>query len=263
MMLTSPSSLKTAPQRIVSLVPSQTELLYDLALEDAIVGITKYCIHPPKGSSNKLIVGGTKTIDIQKLIKLNPDLIIANKEENIKEQVEELAGNFPVWVTNVNNLDDALQMISDIGELTHKKAAAQSLLQKIKSSFSSLALQQKPLPNGIPTCYLIWKDPYMTIGSDTFIHDMLQRAGYINVFAHKKRYPPITLAELQDTNCALLLLSSEPYPFQEKQLRQLQGQLPQLKIALVDAEMFSWYGSRLLKAPAYFKSLMEKLKEGI
>src|SRR5439155_19776283 len=105
-------------------------------------------------------------------------------------------------------------------------------------------------------CYLIWKDPYLTVGGDTFIHDMLQQAGFENIFSTEKRYPEITIEQLQNLNCERLLLSSEPYPFAQKHINVLQPLLPGTKISLVDGEMFSWYGSRLLHAPAYFKTLL-------
>ena len=171
MILSAVTSLPAAPKRIVSLVPSQTELLFYLGLEQETIGITKFCIYPSSWFQNKLKVGGTKKIDIEKVNKLQPDLIIANKEENIKEQVETLATSFPVWVTDVNTLQDALQMINDVGILTQRELAAQNLVLDIKNEFSKISYNKQhlsvPTINSslIPTCYLIWKDPFMTIGS--------------------------------------------------------------------------------------------------
>lgn len=250
-------SIPFPPKRIISLVPSQTELLYDLGLEDEVIGITKFCVHPQKWFREKQLIGGTKNTHLEKVVSLQPDLIIANKEENVKEQVEELARNFPVWTSDVNNLDDALQMIEDIGAITGKQEIAGEIAANIRSRLHQL---QTTTPKR-QTAYLIWKDPYMTVGGDTFIHHMLQKAGFQNVFQNKTRYPEINITDLQNADCQLLLLSSEPYPFKQKHVDELQYYLPHTKILLVDGEMFSWYGSRLLKVPAYVEDLHRLISE--
>ena len=254
MMLLSPAQLNYQPKRIVSLVPSQTELLYDLGLDESVVGITKFCVHPAELRKTKTIIGGTKNIHPERIQALQPDLIIANKEENVKEQVEALASAYNVYVTDISTLDDALQMIQDIGTLTHTSAKANELCNTISKNFSSLIPSQK-----IRTGYLIWRNPYMTVGADTFINDILYRCGFENIFSSQTRYPSIEINELKEKKCELLLLSSEPYPFKQKHIDELQQHLPDTKIILVDGEMFSWYGSRLLQAPAYFKRLLKQL----
>ena len=248
--------MNKTPKRIISLVPSQTELLFDLGLDEEVIGITKFCIHPDHWFKTKTRVGGTKQLNLEKIKELQPDLIIANKEENVQQQIEVLAKNFPVWISDVNNLDDALEMIESIGEITSRQAPAKQIIERIKKGFSNLSL---PFRGTGGTCYLIWKDPYMTIGGDTFINDMLSRAGFQNIFAHQKRYPELLIEQLSVANCQLLLLSSEPFPFQQKHAKEIQSQLPNAKIILVDGEMFSWYGSRLLKAPAYFQQLQNQV----
>ena len=243
------------PKRIISLVPSQTELLHDLRLEDEVVGITKFCVHPQKWFREKQRIGGTKNVQIEKVASLKPDLIIANKEENVRKQVEELAMHFPVWVSDVNNLNDALTMIEDIGVITGRQDCAETIATNIRIGF-----QQLQTPNNqLQTAYLIWKDPYLTVGGDTFIHHMLQKAGFQNVFGNRTRYPEIKITDLQIASCQLLLLSSEPYPFKQKHLDELQQFLPDTKILLVDGELFSWYGSRLLKAPSYYEGLHRQM----
>jgi ABC-type Fe3+-hydroxamate transport system substrate-binding protein len=244
------------PQKIISLVPSQTELLADLGLEEEVIGITKFCIHPDKWFRNKIRVGGTKTVKMDIIHQLQPDLIFANKEENVKEQVEELAKQYPVWISDINNLEDALQMIREIGSITGKEKSANNVITQVREKFSALAA-----PGYRPkVCYLIWKDPYMTVGGDTFIHSMLETAGFDNIFSHLNRYPEISINDLKKDGCELLLLSSEPFPFKQKHIDELQEQLPATKIRLADGEMFSWYGSRLLKAPTYFTELRNQLK---
>lgn len=243
--------LHKPPQKIISLVPSQTELLHDLGLEEEIIGITRFCVHPDRWFKTKTRIGGTKQLQIKKIKELKPDLIIANKEENEKDQIEELAKDFPVWISDVNNLEDALKMIGSVGELLHKQIQAQNLVSQIKLGFSQLKTKNFRLSSA----YLIWRKPYMTVGGDTFIHDMMMHAGVKNIFEDRSRYPQIMIADLKTLNAELLLLSSEPFPFRPKHVEELQKELAGVKIILVDGELFSWYGSRLLKSPAYFEEL--------
>mgnify|MGYP003411893887 FL=1 len=256
MILQTTSQLDTAPKKIVSLVPSQTELLYHLGLSKETIGITKFCIHPKIWHKTKTRVGATKNINIDSIRKLQPNLIIANKEENVREQIEEIAKEYPVWVTDVNNLAEALQMIGDIGQLTGKSEKALALLNGIKMNFAAI----RPVTDEIRAAYLIWQKPYMAVGGGTFIDDMLTKCGLKNIYAHKTRYPQISLAQLQTHSCQLLLLSTEPFPFTQKHVDELSIQLPGIRIVLADGEMFSWYGSRMLKAPGYFKNLIKKLQ---
>jgi len=239
------------PQRIISLVPSITELLFSLGLEDRVVGITKFCVHPEDWFRTKTRVGGTKNIHIDIIQRLSPDLIIANKEENVKEQIEILAAQFPVWVTDIKNFDNAMQMILRTGEITGKEEAANQLRQQIESAFAALPTFTKK----IRTAYLIWQEPLMTVGGDTFIHHMIEKAGLENVFAAEQRYHEITMDTLQAVRPECLLLSSEPFPFRQQHIDHMQPLLPDTRILLADGEIFSWYGSRLLHAPLYFQEL--------
>jgi ABC-type Fe3+-hydroxamate transport system substrate-binding protein len=242
-------------RRIISLVPSQTELLYDLGAGDYVIGITKFCIHPTAWRKEKKIIGGTKNLHIDNILALKPDLIIANKEENVKEQVEMLATHCPVWLTDVNSLKDAQQMIKDIGSLTGFESKAQEYSLAIEKAFAQLIPSDSP----IPTAYLIWQDPYMTVGGDTYINAMMTNAGFLNVFEKERRYPECTIEQLRQSGCCLVLLSSEPYPFKEKHKAHIAAALPGMTVLLADGEMFSWYGSRLLKAPGYFQQLHEQI----
>lgn len=245
------------PKRIISLVPSQTELLHDLGLAEEVIGITKFCVHPQSWFRTKTRIGGTKNVNIEKVKTLQPDLILANKEENVKEQIEELEKIAPVWVSDVNNLDDAFEMINSIGLLTGKSEKSTAINQNIQHQFQQLETQHHQLQ----TAYLIWRNPYMTIGGDTFINDMLNRCGLQNVFESQKRYPAISLEQLKERNVQLVLLSSEPYPFKEKHIEEIRSVLPAAKILMVDGEIFSWYGSRLLYATQYFRELMNKIQQ--
>jgi ABC-type Fe3+-hydroxamate transport system substrate-binding protein len=241
------------PQRIVSLVPSQTELLADLGLDDEVVGITKFCVHPERWFRNKSRVGGTKTIHIDRVAGMRPDLIIANKEENVLEQVEALQAIAPVWVSDIHTLDEALQMIRAVGQLCDRDERAASMAEQIELGLASLPQYRASVAYGI------WRQPWMWAGGDTFIHDILQRCGWENALGDVMRYPELELEQLRGRNPALVLLSSEPYPFKEQHIAEVQSMLPRSRVLLVDGEMFSWYGSRLLHAPEYLGSLLSSL----
>jgi ABC-type Fe3+-hydroxamate transport system substrate-binding protein len=267
--------LNEKARKIVSLVPSQTELLYDLGLDDEIAGITRFCVHPNHWHQHKTKVGGTKKADLQKIKSIEPDLVIANKEENSREQIEELAKQFPVWISNISSLEDALQMIASIGEITGSSRQAIKIVETIRHQFAMLKEEIERVHSNdeylrfhaTQTAYLIWRKPYMVAGSDSFINEMMKYCGFRNIFDTVQRYPEIQIDQLrinpddEKQGCRLLLLSSEPYPFRQKNIDELQPHLPGTKIVLVDGEMFSWYGSRLLKAPGYFRQLLQKIQQ--
>lgn len=246
--------LSNYPKRIVSLVPSQSELLWDLGLKDELVGITKFCIHPAEMFNSVTRVGGTKALDVEKIRSLHPDLIIGNKEENEKSQIELLSKEFNVWMSDINNLSEAIQAIELIGNLTHKEEKAQMIVQDIKRSFEILPQVNKSV------LYFIWKNPYMAVGKNTFIGDLLCRLGLKNALQDAKlRYPELSIDEIKNLNPEFIFLSSEPYPFQEKHQKEFQELVPNTQIILVDGEMFSWYGSRLQYSAQYFNILLSKI----
>jgi ABC-type Fe3+-hydroxamate transport system substrate-binding protein len=248
------------PLRIVSIVPSQTELLIDLGLIENLVGITKFCIHPKQILKKKKIVGGTKKLNFDSIASLKPDLIIGNKEENEKEQVEALSKLYPVWMSDIYTLEDAYDMISKIGRFTETSLKADSIIDHIKSAFNAMetALSSQSIsPKSV--AYFIWRKPYMVAGSQTIIGDLLKKCGLRNVFEPESRYPMISIEDLKIKHPDLIFLSSEPYPFQEKHVNELRSFFPASKILLVDGEMFSWYGSRLQYAPNYFAKLLQSI----
>ena len=239
--------------RIVSLVPSITETLFDLGLTtDEIVGRTKFCIHPKDYVDKIEIIGGTKNLNIDKIKSLKPDFIIANKEENVKEQVEELMKDFKVLVTNIETLEDNYYLLKQLGHLFGKEEKAQFFNLKTYEAFDILKSEKR-----LKVAYLIWKNPYMTIGSDTFIHEILDKLGFENVFKNEKRYPEISVEEMKKAD--FIFLSSEPFPFQQKHIDQLQKELLNSKIVLVDGEAFPWYGTHLAKCGEYFFELVKSL----
>ncbi|MCJ8153267.1 helical backbone metal receptor [Chryseobacterium sp. SSA4.19] len=239
--------------KVVSLVPSITEVLFDLGLtENEVIGRTKFCIHPEEKVKNISIIGGTKNINIDKIKSLQPDLILANKEENIKEQVEALMDDYKVIVTNVENIEDNYYLLKHLGTLLNKEDKAQLFNLKIYE-----VLQAK-ISSKIKVAYLIWNNPYMTIGSDTFIHKILEEIGFENIFKDRIRYPEIQTEDLADAD--LIMLSSEPFPFKEKHIEELKAFYPDKKIMIVDGEAFSWYGTHLAKCEDYFKELIAEVE---
>jgi ABC-type Fe3+-hydroxamate transport system substrate-binding protein len=242
--------LSGVPRRIVSLVPSQTELLYTLGLNTAVTGITKFCIHPEGWLQSKTIIGGTKNFHFEVIDQLNPDLIIGNKEENYKEGIEKLQEKYPVWISDIVTLPDAFAMIKSIGELTGTYEKANALCDSIQQQFYNI---KQTTPRKV--LYLIWRQPWMAAGSNTFIHTIIEKIGLKNCLENSHRYPELADSDIQSLAPEYIFLSSEPYPFKDRHKAELEALCPAAKVVLVDGEMFSWYGSRLLEAPAYFNTL--------
>lgn len=245
--------LEKTPRRIISLVPSQTELLYDLGCKDRVVGITKFCIHPDKWFREKTRVGGTKQLNFDRIAELEPDLIIANKEENTKDDIERLALDYPVYISDISNVDDALKMIQAIGQIVNESNRAQVLSNQILNDYQSW-----PQLDG-KVLYFIWANPFMVAGKNTFIGQVLSDLGLENAIDDPNaRYPELKELEISQLDLEYVFLSSEPFPFKEKHIERLE-KLTQSKVLLVDGEMFSWYGSRMLKMKSYFETLVNTL----
>lgn len=252
--------LSASPKRIISIVPSQTELLSDLGLDEEIVGITKYCVHPRDWKDTKPSIGGTKKLNIEKIKELRPDLIIGNKEENEKSQVLELMKSHAVWMSDIKTIEDALSMIESLGEITGRQKKAVEIQNNIREQFSLFKLETAKLKfESNKVMYLIWRRPYIGAATGTFIDHLLSICGLENVLVPRARYPELTKEDIQKADPSLIFLSSEPYPFRKKHIQELQAICPQAKVVLADGEMFSWYGSRLLYAPAYFERLLLNL----
>jgi iron complex transport system substrate-binding protein len=252
-------TFESSPQRIVSLVPSQTELLFDLGQEEKIVGITKFCVHPYHFKSTKKSVGGTKKVNYEKIRLLNPDIIICNKEENTKEIVEELRKICPVWVTNIITIEDNFKMISDFGQLFDCRTEAKKWNDKLAFALSDFKnfIKDKSVKK---VAYFIWKNPYMVAGSDNFVNELLKLNHFRNCYDTKGRYPEVEIEKIQqEGNPEIVFLSSEPFPFKKEHGYEIAEFVKESQIILVDGEMFSWYGSRLLKAFDYFKMIHKKI----
>lgn len=252
-------TLNNTPKRIITIVPSQTELLLYIGLDKEIAGITNFCVHPADKLKAIPRVGGPKQLNIDKIRSLKPDLIIANKEENDRYQVELLMQIYPVWVSNVKDIESALQMIATLGDMVGRCEQANTLCAEIVSRFN-IFFQTRVNLNNLKVAYLIWRKPYMVAGAGTYIDHMLYTCGLINVIK-QDRYPVVDQNELIRLNPSVIFLSSEPYPFGQKHIAEFNAILPNAHVMLVDGEMFSWYGSRLLLAPGYLGKLINELNE--
>jgi len=241
--------LTSITKRIVSLVPSQTELLVDLGLEDSIVGVTHFCVHPEGLRDRKTSLGGTKKVNLRKVRDLKPDIILCNKEENTREMVTALTEIAPVHCSDVTNLNDNAELIRMYGELLDRSKEAETLIQNIENARQEL-VQIVSNSKTSRVAYFIWNDPMMVAGRGTFINEMLELNKMVNVF-EADRYPETDLEALQTMEIDEILLSSEPFPFEEKHKKTFSGISE--KVTLVDGEYFSWYGSRVLKALKYFR----------
>jgi len=247
--------VKEIPKRIVCLVPSLTELLVDLGLEDSIVGVTKFCIHPNYIRQTKTVVGGTKSIHIDKIKALQPDIILCNKEENTKEIVQTCEKIAPTHVSDIFTIDDNLELIKQYGKLFSIESNALEMIAEINHKLKDFKkfIKNKEAKKVV---YFIWKDPWMAAGNTTFINHLLELNKFDNIYQHKERYPEVDLKEMKlNTLLDFILLSSEPFPFKEEHLLEIEKNTSKAKAILVDGEMFSWTGSRIIKAFNYFKSL--------
>jgi ABC-type Fe3+-hydroxamate transport system substrate-binding protein len=247
--------LEAPPRRIVSLVPSLTELLASLDLDDETVGLTRFCVHPADWKAKKQIVGGTKNVRVDRVEALAPDLVLASKEENEREQVEAVARFAPVYVTDIASVEDSIREIRTVGQITDRSAQAEALARRAASGFAALEADAPAEP--IRAAYLIWREPWMAAGGDTYVSDVMRRAGFANVFASQDRYPTVALSDL--TAADVVLLSSEPYPFADEHVGEVEAAASGTHAVLADGEAFSWYGARTAEAPGYLRALRERL----
>jgi ABC-type Fe3+-hydroxamate transport system substrate-binding protein len=243
-------SIRYPPQRIISLVPSQTELLDFLGLDDRVIGVTRFCVHPSHWRSVKRVVGGTKKFDFSLIERLNPDLIVGNKEENYKEGIEKLSCDFPVWMSDIVTLEDAMSMIKSLGLVTGIQDRADECVKEICAKINGLRKY-----DGQSVLYMIWRKPWMAAGQNTFINTLLTAIGLKNVLQSTTRYPVLDVQEMATVTPEYIFLSSEPYNFTCAHADEIGRIFPSSKILFVDGEMFSWYGSRMIQAFDYFKTL--------
>lgn len=240
------------PERIISLVPSITELLFDLGLDNEIVGITDYCILPKDKVADKTRIGGVKQIDLSAIEELSPDFVLASKEENDRDEIMELQKHYPVWVSDVHTLNDVFSMIESIGVMVNRMGIAQRLVGEMKSGFDML-----PAYLPMQAAYLVWNNPCIVAATGTLIDEIMQKCGLTNVYKHLEGYPQIDRGSLGSAD--IILLTSEPYSFDIGEIESFKQDFPQQEVYCVDGLMFSWYGSHLRLTPAYLKHLREAI----
>lgn len=240
--------------RIVCLVPSLTEYLSALGMEEEVVGITKFCVHPSQWFENKSRVGGTKKVNFSAIHQLQPDLIIANKEENTKEDIERLGKDYKLLLTDIEDVADAISALKEIGYAVGKAQKAKQILHEIEASFAQL----QGVFKGQSFLYFIWNEPYFLAGTHTYIHSFLTHFGLKNACA-LARYPSLDAWQTEQASLQkdpdYIFLSSEPFPFEAKHIEAVQQRFVSSKIILIDGEMCSWYGSRMLHAATYMQQL--------
>jgi ABC-type Fe3+-hydroxamate transport system substrate-binding protein len=237
-----------APERIVSLVPSLTETLFALGVGERVVGRTRYCTQPPRAVGRVVKIGGTKKVNVERVLELEPDLIVAVKEENGKKDVEALAGaGVPVFIGAPETVDEAVRMLRDLAERV-EAPLAEDVLVPVERVAERLRIRTRRGSRRrvfVP----IWKGPYMGVGSDTYVHDVLRASGGENVCGGATRYPVVTLEEIESLRPEVILLPDEPYPFSAEDLPGFYAlDVPAAKedrIHLVDGKLLTWYGPRM------------------
>lgn len=246
-------TLARPPRRIVSLIPSTTELLCALGLADAIVGVSAYCIEPRDVVKSKARVGGEKNPDLAAIRALQPDLVIANIEENERRDIEALrASSIPIWVTYPKTIADTLAMTRELGELLGAEVAARALVGALEHALATVRERTANRPP-TPVYYPIWREPWMTVGGDTYISDVLKACGGANVFAAETRYPRVTLEEVAARMPAVILLPDEPFRFRRAHVQEFgpYTSVPAVRdarIHLIDGKLCAWHGPRLVDA---------------
>lgn len=245
---------KKTGKKIACLVPSLTEWLIDMGLNHQLVARTKFCIHPKDKVSEIPTVGGTKKVHINKLKSWNPYIVIGNKEENTKEDLEAISDFAPVFVSDIKTIPDLDRFIRSIAEVI-PELRVNEFLTKLKKS------KILPFENRLKVAYIIWQNPLMVVASETYIDHVLSISGLENVFASHKRYPETSFEELRNLKPDIILLSSEPYPFKNKHIATFSQECPFAKPLLVDGEIFSWYGSKTLQIGSYIEKLQKLVFE--
>ncbi|MCP4726215.1 MAG: cobalamin-binding protein [bacterium] len=257
--------LPPKPERIVSFICSVTETLFELGLDNRIIGRTNYCIHPAIKVEEVQKIGGPKNPDIDLILSMKPDLLIANIEENEKKDIEILEGSgIPVYVTYPRTVKESRDLIKILGEITGTVDKASLLCEKAGREIESVVQKVKTVSKKPRVVYLIWRKPFMTVNRDTYINDLIDFCGGINIFADSNdRYPVINLEEIIESKPDVIFFPSEPFPFKEKHTREFRefNEIPAVSntdLRLVDGEMFSWFGYRIIPGLKYIFTEMHK-----
>jgi len=261
-----PFAVGKPPERIVSLVPSLSEALFAFGLGERIVGVTRFCVEPREGVADKAKVGGTKSLDVAAVGALRPDLIIASAEENRAEDVRRLiGGGWPVFVTLPTTVRGAIDLLGQLAVLTGSADAARPIIEEAEQALAAVQAANASQEHLRVFCP-IWRNPYMTIGPDTYIHDVIVVCGGRNIFAgRRERYPKVELAEMAALDPEVILLPSEPYRFHQRHQADFAA-FPEVtavrrgNVLLVDGRMLSWYGPRIGRSLWELSALLDSTR---
>jgi ABC-type Fe3+-hydroxamate transport system substrate-binding protein len=247
--------------RIISLCPSLTELVFDLGLGDSLVGRTKFCVHPAPQVEAIEKVGGTKNPKIARIVELAPDIVLMNEEENRIEDAEALrATGINCHTSMPRTIAETAAMVRSISIALGRSQQGDVIARDIETRGADVATRAH---EPIRYAYLIWREPWMTVNNDTFVHALLANAGGVNVFGTMPdRYPIVTLEQIRDTSPDVVLLSTEPFPFAERHIEELAGKtgIPRERIVVVDGELLSWHGSRTPRGIVYGGDVMDNAR---
>lgn len=249
------------PQRIVSLVPSLTESIVTLGGANRLVGVTEWCVRPEEVVESITKVRGTKNPDIARILELGPDLVLANREENRQRHVELLRQHVPVFLTYPRTVFDALKTIEDLGVILDAVDRSSEIVEASERLLDEIHRTADPKLN---VACLIWRDPWMTVGPDTYIHDLLGHFGFVNVFRDgNSRYPETTLDEVAEREPEVVLLPTEPYEFGEADRIEVEHAVrqtvPGCRVVVIDGSYLTWWGTRTLPALRFLAELRGRL----
>lgn len=246
----------------MSLCPSVTETVHWLGAWDRLVGRTRYCVHPKGLVQAVPHVAGTKRPDLPALLALKPDLVVAVKEENRREDLEHIAGaKIPVLLLDPNDVAEAADAARELGDALDCPIEGELLRRRIRDAAKTAGAASEGTRRP-RVAYLIWWDEPMAVGAGTFIHAMLEAGGMDNVLGDRDRYPALTVEELAGLDLDAVLLSSEPYPFKPRHRDELAAAtgLPVERFVLVDGELLSWHGARTPRGLRYSANLAARLR---
>lgn len=250
------------PKRIISLVPAITETLYDLNLEELIIGVTKECTYPIHFKSTKQIVGDTKTIELEILKELKPDLVFCNTTINSLEIITKLQKVTKVYITKVITIDDSKQMIKNLGILLNRRTEADLLNRKIDLKLEDFKLFITSF-NTLKVAYFTGYNPWIATGNKTYTNSLLSLNKYTNIYNAQNYLPKINPKRIRhDGDPEILFFPSKPFTFEDQHAFEISEYTNRSSAVFIDGEMFGWFGSRLIKAFEYFKTLRNRLDEG-
>jgi ABC-type Fe3+-hydroxamate transport system substrate-binding protein len=264
-----PIEIARPPTRVISLVPSWTETLFALGLGDRIVGVTKFCVEPAEAVARVPKIGGTKNPDIRALLEREPDFVVANAEENRREDIERIkAHGIAVFTTYPRTVAGAAESILKLGRAVGREAQADALVRNIVGAVSEVEATVGPWSKlRLRVFCPIWKKPWMTFNADTYAHDVLRMMGFNNVYASAgERYPRTTLEEALERGPHVVLLPDEPYEFGAVDVKEVKAMVPPAlsrRVLLVSGRDLHWYGSHMVRGLKALASRLSRIRASL